>query len=404
MAGRRLNLATLAGATVESTPGSSKPTLVHVAPDQVAPTPLNPRQDFDPVKLEELGNSMRTGQLQPCVGITRARYVKLFPEHEELLPDCRIVMAAGERRWKAAAKVGLPLLDVHVREDIAESRVRFLAAVLTENVERSNFNYIEEARGLQQMLEMTEGNQTQAAERLHKSKQWFSQRIGLLRLSEEMQALVVSGELKAFRDMRMYSAMPPGEQLAAWKADREAAKRPKEKAPDTPASVVPAPESFTAVKPAPVPRDSSVGAPEAAPAYTAVYTPPTAARAENYHGVIIAEPEAPRKAVAEPVQNRVLNDPHPPAGEPAPQDSPDGVEVPEQRADPLVRPPVKMPWHDGAAAMKIVFWKLDEEQRRLAIGQYLEMVGGPEAAAADLKAAVSPAYRQALLEHLGSDG
>jgi ParB family chromosome partitioning protein len=303
MAGRRLNLATLAGATVESVPGSSRPTLVHVAPDQVAPTPLNPRQDFDPVKLEELGNSMRTGQLQPCVGVTRARYVKLFPEHEELLPDCRIVMAAGERRWKAAAKVGLPLLDVHVREDIAESRVRFLAAVLTENVERANFNFIEEARGLQQMLEMTDGNQTQAAETLQKSKQWFSQRIGLLRLSEEMQALVLSGELKAFRDMRMYSAMPPGEQLAAWKADREAAKRPKEKAPEA------APAG---------PLQQPADAPEVAEAYTAVYTPPAAGpvstqpetteAGSNYHAVIIGEAEVPPPAPVV-VQNPVLNEP-----------------------------------------------------------------------------------------------
>ncbi|MCX4902285.1 ParB/RepB/Spo0J family partition protein (plasmid) [Streptomyces sp. NBC_00257] len=261
MAGRRLNLATLAGAAVESTPGSSKPTLVHVAPDQVAPTPLNPRQDFDPVKLEELGNSMRTGQLQPCVGITRARYVKLFPEHEELLPDCRIVMAAGERRWKAAVHVGLPTLDVHVREDIAESRVRFLAAVLTENVERSNFNYIEEARGLQQMLEMTNGNQTQAAEKLQKSKQWFSQRIGLLRLSEEMQQLVISGELKAFRDMRMYSAMPPSDQLAAWKADRMAAKQNA----DRKGSSTPVPSPTPA-------RETAAPAPKPEPTYTAVYT------------------------------------------------------------------------------------------------------------------------------------
>ncbi|MET9658556.1 ParB/RepB/Spo0J family partition protein [Streptomyces sp. NPDC006510] len=267
MAGRRLNLATLAGAAVESTPGSSKPTLVHVAPDQVAPTPLNPRQDFDPVKLEELGNSMRTGQLQPCVGITRARYVKLFPEHEELLPDCRIVMAAGERRWKAAVHVGLPTLDVHVREDIAESRVRFLAAVLTENVERSNFNYIEEARGLQQMLEMTNGNQTQAAEKLQKSKQWFSQRIGLLRLSEEMQALVISGELKAFRDMRMYSAMPPSDQLAAWKADRLAA----EQKADRKGSPTPAPSPVPAPGPGPA-REPAAPAPKPEPAYTAVYT------------------------------------------------------------------------------------------------------------------------------------
>lgn len=291
MAGRRLNLATLAGAAVESTPGSSKPILVHVAPDQVAPTPLNPRQDFDPVKLEELGNSMRTGQLQPCVGITRARYIKLFPEHEELLPDCRIVMAAGERRWKAAVHVGLPTLDVHVREDIAESRVRFLAAVLTENVERSNFNYIEEARGLQQMLEMTNGNQTQAAEKLQKSKQWFSQRIGLLRLSEEMQALVISGELKAFRDMRMYSAMPPSDQLAAWKADRMAAaqKADRKGSPATAAAPVPA------LVPAPVPalapaRESAVPAPEAESAYTAVYAPSASGEESEKPGSRAEEP------------------------------------------------------------------------------------------------------------------
>ncbi|MFE6497396.1 ParB/RepB/Spo0J family partition protein [Streptomyces sp. NPDC057748] len=96
---------------------------------------------------------------------------------------------------------------------------------MAENVARSNFDYIEEARGLQQMLEMTNGNQTHAAEKLQKSKQWFSQRIGLLRLSEEVQALVISGELKAFREMRMYSAPPPSDQLAAWKADRMAAKQ-----------------------------------------------------------------------------------------------------------------------------------------------------------------------------------
>lgn len=319
MAGKRLNLATLAGQAVESTPGSSKPTLVHVAPDQVAPTPLNPRQDFDPVQLEELGKSMATGQLQPCVGISRARYVKLFPEHEEQLPDCRIVMAAGERRWKAALHVGLPQLDVHVREDIAESRVRFLAAVLTENVERANFNFIEEARGLKLMLEMTDGNQTKAAETLQKSKQWFSQRIGILRLSEEMQARVISGEIKAFREMRLYSAMPPDEQLAAWKADREAAMRPKERRagqvqPDSAAPVSdtgPAGEAvaYTAVYARPA-DDHPAEQPQAGPvpSFTAVKTEPRPDPApepsvnEQRPPKVDATPEKTEGALPEPRQ------------------------------------------------------------------------------------------------------
>ncbi|MFE7712804.1 hypothetical protein ACFU6I_45375 [Streptomyces sp. NPDC057486] len=53
--------------------------------------------------------------------------------------------------------------------------------------------------------------------------------------------------------------------------------------------------------------------------------------------------------------------------------------------------------------MEIIFWKLDEEQRRLAISHYLEMVGGPEAAAADLRAAALLKSQQALVEHLSSD-
>ncbi|WP_404974830.1 ParB/RepB/Spo0J family partition protein [[Kitasatospora] papulosa] len=323
MAGGRVSLATLARQTVETVPGSSKPTLVHVAPDQVAPTPLNPRQDFDPAKLEELGNSMAAGQLQPCVGITRARYLKLFPEHEALLPDCRIVMAAGERRWKAAAQVGLPTLDVHVREDIAESRVRFLAAVLTENVERSNFNYIEEARGLQQMLEMSDGNQTQAAKQLNKSKQWLSQRVGILRLSEEMQHLVITGKLTAFRDMRHYAALPPSEQLAAWTADRAEAEQ--RKAGPKPPKATPAPP-LHAEEPT---ADEAPGVyrgihPEPAPAAVAPQPEP-APETKRTPEIEPAPPELPASTATAPLASRPaeVSLPEPrqtQAGEPLPAD------------------------------------------------------------------------------------
>lgn len=350
MAGKRLSLATLAGQAVESVPGSSKPTLVHVAPDQVAPTPLNPRQDFDPIKLEELGTSMADGQLQPCVGITRARYLKLFPEHEALLPDCRIVMAAGERRWKAALKVGLPTLDVHVREDIAESRIRFLAAVLTENVERSNFNYIEEARGLQQMLEMSDGNQTQAAQRLKKSKQWFSQRIGILRLSEEMQQLVIAGELTAFRDMRAYAALPAEEQLSAWQAGRADAERRKAQ---------PKPEKVTPTL--------SVQPEQAADSAPGVYrgihpevpAQPSVVPQQQPERV---EPDGAASAAANPrpAELRTTEGPvHSGESLPEPRQSPPAPET----APDEVRPVLRMPWHDGVACAEVVCRKMESAER-----------------------------------------
>jgi len=394
MAGRRLNLATLAGQTVETTPGSSKPTLVHLPPDQVAATPLNPRQDFDPTGLEELGNSMRTGQLQPCVAITRVAYIKLFPEHTDQLLDCRLVMAAGERRWKAALKVGLPTIDVHIREDLAESRTRFLAAVLTENVERANFNPIEEARGLQRMLEMTGGQQTEAAAQLGKSKQWFNQRIGLLRLTDDMQQLVVTGKLTAFRDMRRYSALPAAEQMPAWKADQMAAEQ----------------RALEPNRPRAERREE--------PGYTAVYPQPPEARREPVTSVAPSAAEAapPAPPVAEPPSRAT------PAGGEQRQPVPSVVftepqqempTTPPSAAVPVQRPeqeqnrpsapdgPTKMPWTDGPASMDIAYEQWTGHlQRRPALARYLELLGSPDKFAADLVAASDPDYRRALIKHL----
>lgn len=270
MSGKRLQLRTLATEQVETVPGASRPALVHVPPSAVAPTPLNPRVDFDKASLLELGQSMQGGQLAPCIAITRARYVELFPEHADELPPCTYVMAAGERRWKAALEVGLATLDLHVRQDIAETRVKFLAAVLAENIERRNFNYIEEAQGLQRMLEMSGGSQAEAARQLSKSKQWLSQRLGILRLSPAMQEAVLSGELTAFRDMRKYAALPPDQQLAAWQADRKAAEEQQ--------AAEPAPANTPGAAPEAA-RPGPAGDTEPATAYTAVYAPPTEAPA-----------------------------------------------------------------------------------------------------------------------------
>ncbi|MFI6476247.1 ParB/RepB/Spo0J family partition protein [Streptomyces sp. NPDC050516] len=368
MAGQRVSLAGLATETVESVPGRSRPTLVHLPPDQVVATPLNPRQDFSEESLRELGESMRQGQLQPCVGVTRAAYVKLFPEHADQLPHCRIVMAAGERRWRAAQQVGLPTLDVHIREDIAESRVRFLAAVLTENVERSNFNYIEEAIGLQRMLDMTFNQQVEAAAALGKSKQWFNQRIGLLRLTEPMRDLVTRGKLTAFRDMRRYSALPADEQMAAWHADQRMKAEPK---PNPAVEVSTEQQSHSAT--------ASAGGP--ANGYTAVY-PPAAPELEATAStpLVVGQQRSP----AEPHMGKA---PH--AGE---QTASGYTAVyPEQAArlqdadgaEPLVgelpepgdegetsgpaqltkKPPVKMPWSDPEAVAQIVIAKMTPADR-----------------------------------------
>ncbi|RSS35230.1 ParB/RepB/Spo0J family partition protein [Streptomyces sp. WAC08241] len=373
MAGQRVALSSLAGAKVETVPGITRPALVHVAPSDVAPTPLNPRIDFDKETLVELGTSMKSGQLAPCVAIPRAKYLGLFPEHAEELPSCKYVMAAGERRWRAALEVGLPTLDLHIRQDIAETPAKFLAAVLAENIERKNFNYIEEAFGLQRMLEMSGGNQTDAATRLSKSRQWFSQRIGILRLSPEMQQAVRDGELTAFREMRRYAAMPPDQQMAAWQADLEKARRSAESPSRPPAAPVASSGKET---------DDPGTEPGTTGVYTAVYTPATppaspATQPEQSQPEREADqpppaPEARHHDVMKPSSTPTsaqhlapVPDPRPEPDEPAQSAEPSGAEPWAEQPPRVVG--LAIPWSDGAAVADIIVQRMTPEQRQILL-------------------------------------
>lgn len=343
MAGKRVSLASLASSGVETVPGASRPDLIHVHPDTVAPTPLNPRRAFDDTELTELGEDMRGGQLQPCVAVNKAAYLKLYPEHADQLPaGCRYVMAAGERRWRAAAKVGLDTVDLLLRHDLTESRIRFLAAVLSENVQRANFNPIEEADGLHAMLELHDGNQAAAARAMGKSKAWFNQRIGLLRLSDEMVQLVLEGKLTAFRDMRRYASLPVAEQYVTWTADQEQPRPPK------PAPVVAAPAS-------------SGPEPEKEPdAYTAVYAGPPS--------------EAPAPPPVAPALPESSAAPTAPTGKPPlpvqAQEQPPADAIPEPRSTPT-QPGTPRPidWDKPGVVAMLVDTKMPDDDL------FFELVG-----------------------------
>jgi ParB family chromosome partitioning protein len=382
MAGKRVNLSSLAAGKVEAVPGASRPTLVHVPPAAVAPTPLNPRVDFDKASLLELGQSMKGGQLAPCIAITRARYVELFPEHAEELPECTYVMAAGERRWKAALEVGLATLDLHVRQDIGESRVKFLAAVLAENIERRNFNFIEEAQGLQRMLEMSGGNQTEAARQLSKSKQWLSQRLGILRLSPAMQEAVLAGELTAFRDMRKYAALPADQQLAAWQADRKAA---EERRTDPPAE----PPRDTPPAAAPAPAPAGPAREEEPPAvYTAVYTP--TAEAPTLGATPTTLP--PTTPVGAPRQAETVSV--------APQGSADRP-LPHQQDRAVTARPQGPAAPPVSAAAPMDLTDLPGPERSQILHQYISSCGNVPKLVEDLERGLNAPHRERLARILG---
>jgi ParB/RepB/Spo0J family partition protein len=227
MAGQRTSLASLAGQKVEDVPGRDRPTLATLDLSRVVPTPLNPRTDFGTTeKLRELGESMRRRQLQPIVVVSRTSYLKRFPEHADRIGTVTYVIANGERRFRAAGIVGLETIEVVIREAVAASRIDFLDAVLSENLDRMNFDPIEEARAVEQMV-VEFGSARAVAEHRGKHETWVSQRRSLLRLSPEMQVLVGTRQMPVEKARKLAKAvkdrnLDAGAQAAWWENEQAA--------------------------------------------------------------------------------------------------------------------------------------------------------------------------------------
>ena len=97
--------------------------------DRIAPDPDPPRQYFDDVALEELCQSVREhGLIQPLV----------VRQHDD-----DFILIAGERRFRAATRLGLEAVPVVIR-DVATDEAFELA--LIENLQREDLNPMEEAK------------------------------------------------------------------------------------------------------------------------------------------------------------------------------------------------------------------------------------------------------------------
>lgn len=238
MAGRRTSLASLAGQKVDDVPGRSDPLLLTLPLDKLVPTRFNPRRNFGSEDdLKEFGEKLEKRQLQPAVVVSRAAYLKLWPDEAPHVGTASYVIASGERRYRASQAAGRKTLDVVHNEDVAKSRADFLDAVLSENNDREDLDPIERALGIETMVNEL-GGADQVAEHYGKTKGWVSQQRKLLKLTAELQAIVSSGDMPV-RVARDIAGLPASEQQPAWEAEeqrRAAAQRaPRQKrAPKAP--------------------------------------------------------------------------------------------------------------------------------------------------------------------------
>ena len=148
--------------------------------NNIKPNANQPRKTFDEGKLEELADSIREhGLIQPLV-------VRKSTNGYEIV--------AGERRWRAARKIGIKKIPAIVRE-LSDEENMLLAII--ENMQREDLDPIEEAEGISQMIETYGLSQEQVSKSLGKSRPYITNQLRLLKLPEEIRKMVSDGRLSS---------------------------------------------------------------------------------------------------------------------------------------------------------------------------------------------------------------
>jgi ParB family chromosome partitioning protein len=179
----------------------------------LTPNPRNPRDDLgDLSNLESIADM----QLQPAVVVTKGAYLKLYPDDRI---GTRFVVINGCRRLAAAHKFGRTDLDIVVNDEIARDRLTLISASIAENVDRQDFDVIEEAKAVESLVKEC-GSAVEAGRRLRKHETWVSQRRALLSLTPELQTALRQGEL-AIREARSLARVPLEQQVARWRAAQD---------------------------------------------------------------------------------------------------------------------------------------------------------------------------------------
>jgi ParB family transcriptional regulator, chromosome partitioning protein len=177
----------------QAPPAADAPGVARLAIADIAANPAQPRRRFAAEAMDELIASVRAhGVLQPILvrPVSNGRY--------EII--------AGERRWRAAQAAALHEIPAVVRE--LDDRTAFEIALI-ENIQRSDLNAIEEARGYRRLIDEFQHTQQVLAGIVGKSRSHITNLLRLLELPEPVQTLVEEGTLSMGHARALASAGSP---------------------------------------------------------------------------------------------------------------------------------------------------------------------------------------------------
>ena len=162
------------GNTGETSPDTKVPI------EDIFPNPNQPRIHFNESELRELSESIQEhGVLQPLLVRRRNNGYEII---------------AGERRYQASKLAGLEELPVIIREVDDQE---MLALALIENLQRSDLNPVEEAKGYRQLIDSSGMTQEALSKAVSKSRSAITNSLRLLDLPEVVQDMIFDGKLTA---------------------------------------------------------------------------------------------------------------------------------------------------------------------------------------------------------------
>lgn len=166
--------------------------------NKITPNPFQPRKTFNDDALKDLSLSIREfGVIQPLL-------VRKVMDSYELV--------AGERRLRASKLAQLTEVPVIIKE-LNDKEMAELAMI--ENLQREDLHFLEEAEGFHQLLVNFGFTQDELAKRMGKSQSTIANKLRLLKLSDQVRAVLYKAELTERHARALLKLSEEEQQLAA---------------------------------------------------------------------------------------------------------------------------------------------------------------------------------------------
>ncbi|KKT26195.1 MAG: Chromosome partitioning protein ParB [Parcubacteria group bacterium GW2011_GWA2_43_9b] len=163
-----------------------KESVFEIEVGRIKDNPYQPRYEMEAESLKELAASVKQhGILQPVI-VTKS--VKDISRGQQV----EYQLVAGHRRLAAAKMAGLPTIPAIVRDSTDQQR---LELALVENIQRTDLNALERAKGFKQLQEEFDLTHEEIAKKIGKSREYVSNSLRLLNLPEEVKRSLSQGKI-----------------------------------------------------------------------------------------------------------------------------------------------------------------------------------------------------------------